>query len=986
MGLLEDVMSWTGEASGGGNTPVGIAQGRITIDTQSLAQARATVVNEARIMGDALKQNLGEKTAQGAQQAEASLSRLQNTLNSIGRAGSLALGAIATAGIASAQRIKEMELVFRTLVGSEEEATAQMAELREMAERTGQPFLELVNGARMILPAMRGTNAELTKALSLAQRLAILDPAQGVSGAAFAIREFLNGEYLSLARRLELDRGRLQRILAEADGDQAKALAGLDEYISSLGMTDQALMELGQSGVYSFRVLRDEGMQTLNAFFSPFLNDFVIPLVRGFGDLLELLRQTSPELQRIIGISAGLAAVGALGQRLPVIGTLPGGAVLGKAGVLAAATYGGSQLGIAGVRLGAELGVGGLERFEGKSQGEAAGMITDTLGQVVFLIAAALMELIKAIQQGGQYLGNAFEVAKAVFEMGAALIGIAIGKLINAIGSGAGSLLDAFADLLEEFNQTINLGPLKIRLDVGDTPTKLRELGEGARHLGDDLITGKEKMDGWLATLQRGAGLTDEQKAANERLETSLNAGLLTFGQFIGVIDRTNEEIGGLSAHWERAISWLSVGGKTGEIAINDEVIAAWTDFQNDLEAIELNALQARLEATEQYEKQRAQTIAAYEKQLADMAEDEAIRRQRALAELARQETAIRTTLAKALAEETEKHELRLQELQEDYREEEARRAEAFQRNLRDIQRDGRESMLRAAARLDASGVLEAQRTMSRQIEDTRETYERERAERAERLQEAITQENESYQARMEQAQEHAEEQLEALRERFEREERLTAEDNDRRLARMKREHQETLRQLEIQFRERLRQIALQAYQERLQRQKDFMEQFNALQLLADTHTRNLINIHRAGQEQVERDIRDWWQRVHGIIFGGAGSVPGTGREKTTTIPGTKMLLPGRQIAGRIWQTGAHWLERDEHVLRPDVARFMRRLLGGEITQGGLMAMASAAVGGGGSRSVTWTGSVIVNEARSPRETAQAVRAEVLQLFEELAS
>lgn len=175
-------MSWLDQfasPNGGGGATVGQATGRIVIDTASLKRSRAEIIRETRVIGDALKTGIGAGAEDGVKRAESAFTRLNTRLSGL-TTGLSVLSAAATGfGVSAAQKIKALQARFTLLAGSQEKSAQLMDELRETAQQTNQPFLDVVEGAMALMPALRGTNASLSDTLNLVQRLAVLDPAQG---------------------------------------------------------------------------------------------------------------------------------------------------------------------------------------------------------------------------------------------------------------------------------------------------------------------------------------------------------------------------------------------------------------------------------------------------------------------------------------------------------------------------------------------------------------------------------------------------------------------------------------------------------------------------------------------------------------------------------------------------------------------------------------------------------------------------------------
>lgn len=981
-------------ADAGGTLPGGLmanmAVGRIVIDTSSLASARTTVVREAKIMGDTL-QSIGTATDRGVGQATGALKRLDSSIENSRRGATALIAALLTGGMAAAQSVKALELRMVALSGSEEQAAAHMETLRKQAAAAGQPFLTLVEGATGLLPALRGTNADLGQTVMLAQRLAMMDPAQGVAGASFAIREFLNGEYISLTRRLELDRTRLREILAEADGDAQKAIDGLSRYIDEIGISEEQLMEMGKEGAYAFQVLRDEAKQTMAEAFTPFLNDVLIPIFRTLNDILRAARQVSPELLGIAGTAAGLYGVGAVAQRgLPIIGSIPGGARIAKGAVAAGSLYVGSQLGVGLVRGVANLGGADVEHFRGTSQSEANAMITDTIKQIGFLILKAFGDITKELILAGFSLRNVFE------------------WLVAGVRYAGAEVINAFGDLVKMVGSVVAQTGVKM-LDSPGTFALGRELadfGASIVDVGAGIQAATGSTEDYITTLRRGIGYTIEQQKAYETASASIDQMLVAFGEWVGIIPEATTQFDelreGITSFVKEGLAQAAVlfsQPKTGPI-INDELLEEWAAFQDELadidrqEKADLREEERRyradvLKETQQYNENVAREVERYNERVAGVEANYAKQRARAAEDYQRREADIRADLADRLTDIEAAHQERAEELVAEYSDRREDAIAEHEERKAQIERQARRDMLTAAMRLDASGVFAARQRLKDQQSDEERAFKKRLGELDKWLTESQAQENKSHEKRIEAAREAADEQLEDLRERYEREEQLARENRDarlaelrtqnqRELAEMRTAHQNELTQLRTQHLLRVGEIQRQAAAERQAVNTAFINTFNALQVEAGAHQSAMINIQRQGQAQMEADLRDWWTRMKGVVSGGTTQAPIVSSPNTYVPPGGRYINPF-QTGGRAAATGAYRLEQGEYVLRPDVARTIDRMLGGNMTQAALL---SAMAGRGARGDITINGMsvpVTLEAGMDARSAAGRVGAEVEQ-------
>jgi hypothetical protein len=83
---------------------------------------------------------------------------------------------------------------------------------------------------------------QLEQMWSLAERMAAIDPYQGLEGAVFALRELFSGDAISMVRRFEMPKTVMNEIKKMDLPDQ---LRELDKYFSSIGMTQKLIDEMG---------------------------------------------------------------------------------------------------------------------------------------------------------------------------------------------------------------------------------------------------------------------------------------------------------------------------------------------------------------------------------------------------------------------------------------------------------------------------------------------------------------------------------------------------------------------------------------------------------------------------------------------------------------------------------------------------------------------------------------------------------------------
>lgn len=411
-----------------------------------------------------------------------------------------------------------------------------------------------------------------------------------------------------------------------------------------------------------------------------------------------------------------------------------------------------------------------------------------------------------------------------------------------------------------------------------------------------------------------------------------------------------------------------SPGGGAADTAAQERETAL-KEYHEGLKQIEINRLKQIADATEQYADQRADAIEQYERQAAREQEDflrqrarqeeqftrdvERINRERYereaewAADLAERINELRTSSDDRIAEIREEGNERIADIEEDYRQDRERR-----------EREHRLSLLSAAARLDASAIAEEQRrykeqnqTAEEQLEERLQDEQEQLAERLENerqnLEERIQQEQEAHQERIEEARKADAKRIADMREALNEQQRLEDEDRAIRLARSKEDHQLQLQALQEAHNQRMQQIAEQAAEERRLLKEQFEEKMD---LLNEQHQQETT------YQQIGEAARG------GGSSGGSGSIGGAfGFANGGPVYGTGMaMLHGSRT-------------RPEYVLDGATTAALRSVLG-NFNQASLL----GAVAGGGGRSNTFnmqSGAIQIHAA--PGQSAGDIGAEV---------
>ncbi|MGG4142961.1 hypothetical protein ABEW34_07495 [Paenibacillus algorifonticola] len=195
----------------------------------------------------------------------------------VGTAGKLSgltagVGALAAAYTGASAAAK----LFHSTIGAAAEAemsTSTITALFKGDEKKAKEYYDFISqkSAESVLSDTDFLNAsksfiimskdmdDLRELTNIAERLAILDPMQGLEGAAVALRELNSGDITSLAERFEIPRSVLKEI---KNLPLAKQLAALDKELTKYGITQELITAQGQTALGLYRKSVDKTRMT----------------------------------------------------------------------------------------------------------------------------------------------------------------------------------------------------------------------------------------------------------------------------------------------------------------------------------------------------------------------------------------------------------------------------------------------------------------------------------------------------------------------------------------------------------------------------------------------------------------------------------------------------------------------------------------------------------------------------------------------------
>jgi hypothetical protein len=141
-----------------------------------------------------------------------------------------------------------------------------LADIRAEAAKTPFAFNEMAQATAGLIPAARMAGVELMDLVRDAEILAASNPAQGLEGAAFALREAVSGDFTSIIERFNLPRQYINQLKAEG----VPALEAVRRAMLEMGYDSSLVANLANTAtgrwstlVDTFQVLRDTVTQPM---------------------------------------------------------------------------------------------------------------------------------------------------------------------------------------------------------------------------------------------------------------------------------------------------------------------------------------------------------------------------------------------------------------------------------------------------------------------------------------------------------------------------------------------------------------------------------------------------------------------------------------------------------------------------------------------------------------------------------------------------
>lgn len=258
---------------------------------QSVARSLQTVANEAQTVG----------------------SRVGSTLATIGKIGlgaaaigvgaiGVAFGKVATTGFSFNNSMEQVRAQLNAFTKDGQKSAEILDMIRERAAKTPFAFEDMARATAGLIPAATMAQIPLEKLVETAEILAASNPAEGLEGAAFALREAVSGDFTSLIERFNLPRQYINQLKEEG--------------IPNIEIVRRAMLAMGYDAELVANMANTlQGrwstlMDTLQGFAALITEPMFEGISAGLGTLNQTLDENKPKIEsvaRAIGETLGQA-------------------------------------------------------------------------------------------------------------------------------------------------------------------------------------------------------------------------------------------------------------------------------------------------------------------------------------------------------------------------------------------------------------------------------------------------------------------------------------------------------------------------------------------------------------------------------------------------------------------------------------------------------------------------------------------------------
>lgn len=312
---------------------------KLKLDARDVKSGSIEAQKELASMGSRMRSSIGG-SLRGV---------LRGSIAPIGAALTASVGVALTkglrGGLQQALAMENAETLMQSTLGSLDKAKEAMALIREEAEKN--PMFskkEMAEAAKALSVYADGSTEKLKGMLKTAERLSILNPEQGIGGAAYALREMISGDPVSLSERFNISKAAIRE--GRAAGLEGKEL--VDTLLERMGVNDQTLADQANTREAQLSAINNQLSNIGEMFFDalwpelgPYLKDMQSWMKTNGQEVVDGLKIVADAASAIAKVVVGtfgvfdkvteLAADATMGWQSPIFRAVQGTSAMGHA-------------------------------------------------------------------------------------------------------------------------------------------------------------------------------------------------------------------------------------------------------------------------------------------------------------------------------------------------------------------------------------------------------------------------------------------------------------------------------------------------------------------------------------------------------------------------------------------------------------------------------------------------------------------------------
>lgn len=169
-------------------------------------------------------------------------------------AGAAALTAGSSIGLKFNSSVEQAETKLRAFMKDGKLVAETLAWVKDEAAETQFSFTDMADAAANLTPVARSSGQSLKDLVRQAEVLAAINPAEGLTGATFSLREALSGDWVSIVDRFNLPRKRIMELKDQG----VPAMEIISRTLNEMGIDYSLVAEQGKTASARFDQLKDK--------------------------------------------------------------------------------------------------------------------------------------------------------------------------------------------------------------------------------------------------------------------------------------------------------------------------------------------------------------------------------------------------------------------------------------------------------------------------------------------------------------------------------------------------------------------------------------------------------------------------------------------------------------------------------------------------------------------------------------------------------